>query len=228
MLTRLLATLALFCALALGPAAAQSSDGAASAEADRAAHAHTTPEDRALLGRIRAGGVVLYTRHERTNMRVLDGDDFDPADCDTQRNLSVAGIAVAREVGENLRDLGVPVGPVYASPTCRTRETARLLYGGSTVEPGFYVPGRSREAMHDMLRELFARPIPEGENMAVVAHIGHLRSLTGVALGEGDTAVLDPDDLDPETAAPRVLGVVRSNVWNDLALDLVFAAQTAE
>ena len=84
----------------------------APAEAARQAHAHTTPEGRALLDRVLQGGLVLYTRHERTNTRVLDRDDFDPADCDTQRNLSVAGVAVAREVGENLRDLGVPVGPV--------------------------------------------------------------------------------------------------------------------
>ena len=74
-----------------------------------------------------------------------------------------------------------------------------------------------------MLRELFARPIPGGQNMAVVAHIGHLRALTGTVLGEGDTAVLDPSDIDPATGAPRVIGVVRSNAWNDLALDLLFA-----
>ena len=209
--------LAVLVALA-APAAAQ-----APADDARPSHAHTTPEDRALFERIQRGGLVLYTRHERTNMRLLDRDDFDPADCDTQRNLSVAGVAVAREVGENLRDLGVPVGPVYASPTCRTRETARLLYGRSEAVPEFYAPGRSREGTRDMLRELFSRPIPGGQNAAVVAHIGHLRSLTGIALGEGDTAVLDPSDVDPETRAPRVIGVVRSNVWNDLALDLLFA-----
>ena len=215
-MTRLLFLLAALAVLA-APALAQAPP------AERERYAHAAPEAHALYARLLDGGLVLYTRHERTDMRVLDRPPIDLADCATQRNLSVAGVAVAREVGENLRDLGVPIGPVYASPTCRTRETARHLYGRSEVIPGLYEPGASAEAVSAALLAVLSRPVPAGQNAAVVAHISNLQALTGLRLGEGDTAVLDPSEADPGTGAPRVVGVVRSNAWNDLALDVLFA-----
>ena len=223
-MTRSLSSLAALVLLA-APASAQRSDEpmADASASEREHHAHSTPEVRALYARLLGGGLVLYTRHERTDMRALDRTPLDLADCTTQRNLSVAGVSVAKEVGENLRDLGVPVGPVYASPTCRTRETARHLYGRSKVVPELYALGATREATAATLLAVLSRPVPEGENAAVVAHVSNVRALTGVMLGEGDTAVLDPSETDPETGAPRVLEVVRSNAWNDLALDVLFA-----
>jgi phosphohistidine phosphatase SixA len=50
-----------------------------------------------------------------------------------QRNLTDAGRADARAIGAAIRALGIPIGRVLASPFCRTRETAELIFGRATV-----------------------------------------------------------------------------------------------
>ena len=72
-------------------------------------------------------GDVLLMRH------ALAPGGGDPpglvlGDCRTQRNLSDEGRAQARAIGERLRALPVPVTALWASPWCRTQETARLAF----------------------------------------------------------------------------------------------------
>lgn len=50
-------------------------------------------------------------------------------DCATQRVLSEKGRQNSRAIGEAIRALDVPIGPVLASPLCRTVETAVLAFG---------------------------------------------------------------------------------------------------
>ena len=56
-------------------------------------------------------------------------------DCAHQRNLTDGGRADARAIGAAIRSLGIPIGEVLASPFCRTRETAELIFGRATVSP---------------------------------------------------------------------------------------------
>src|SRR4051812_45679993 len=63
---------------------------------------------RALLMRVRGGGLVLYFRHADTGGEPCDRS-FRVGDRAGQRNLSEAGRVQARRIGERLRDLGVPV-----------------------------------------------------------------------------------------------------------------------
>src|SRR3954464_2544153 len=86
----------------------------------------------ALVSALRQGGFVLYLRHASTGFGQNDEGMTDFANCASQRNLTDAGRAEARAIGAALRELRIPVGPVVASPFCRTMETARLVFGDAT------------------------------------------------------------------------------------------------
>src|SRR5947207_2532890 len=74
------------------------------------------PEDAALVRMLRAGGFVLYVRHAATDFSKNDAAMTSYEDCASQRNLTEEGRAAARRVGEAIKELGIPVARVYASP----------------------------------------------------------------------------------------------------------------
>jgi hypothetical protein len=88
-----------------------------------------------LVEQLQRGGLVLVLRHAATNQSKQDEDPVDLADCRTQRNLSAAGRAQARAIRRGVERLHLRIGAVLTSRFCRTRETARLAFGRSTVEP---------------------------------------------------------------------------------------------
>ena len=88
---------------------------------------------RHLLARLRRGGLVLFFRHADTRGEPCDRS-FRVGDRPGQRNISEAGRAQARRVGERLRELGVPVAlPVLAGPVYRARDTAEEAFGAGDV-----------------------------------------------------------------------------------------------
>jgi phosphohistidine phosphatase SixA len=145
---------------------------------------------------LRAGGLVILMRHERTNVPSR-GDDYSrPAnDCNAQRNLSPAGTAGAAETGAAIRALGWPIGRVLSSEMCRATETARFMFGRYEVEPRLMhhdnTPERTVVVSGRELNALLA-DIPRGgtDNTVMVSHIGNIYFGTGVRLSEGEFAVL--------------------------------------
>lgn len=130
-------------------------------------------------------------------------------DCATQRNLTDKGRDEARRLGEHVRRLGIPIGPVHASPFCRTMETARLAFGKAQathdVRGG---PVRSDDpARYDPLRKLFGTRPPAGQNAVISSHGNPFYSVYGPPyLAEGEMAVVDP-------ATSKVLTRIRLEEW---------------
>jgi broad specificity phosphatase PhoE len=136
-------------------------------------------------------------------------------DCSTQRNLTDAGRAEARAIGAEIRELGIPVGEVLASPFCRTMETARLIFGHATATPA--VRGGPAQldspARYAALRELLATPVPRGTNVAIASHGNPFRAVVGgTYLAEGEAAVVEPRGAE----GFRVIARVRKDEWKDL------------
>ena len=140
---------------------------------------------------LRDGDVLIY-RHA---LAPGGGDppDLRLGDCATQRNLSDAGREQARRIGESLRQrlAGLRVTEVWASPWCRTLETARLAFPGLPVQPqpafGSFFQQPEREAqMLGTARELLAGWRGPGV-LVVVTHQVTIMGLSGVfpASGEG-------------------------------------------
>ena len=65
-------------------------------------------EGAALVRALRAGGLTLYFRHAATDFSQNDRAMTSHGECATQRNLSEAGRAQAREIGEAIRAIAGP------------------------------------------------------------------------------------------------------------------------
>lgn len=154
---------------------------------------------------LRDGDVVLY-RHA---LAPGGGDPpgFRLGDCSTQRNLSDAGREQARRLGQALREQlgGVAVGAVWASPWCRTLETARLAFAAPPVQAQpafasfFEQPDREAAALAAAREQLAAWRGPGV--LVVVTHQVNITGLTGVFPASGEGVALRWDG--PE---PRLLG----------------------
>lgn len=200
------------------PSAGQTAGGQSSAPG-----ATYTPAE--LLQRLRAGGYTIHFRHAVTD--ASQGDD--PAatastacaergecgDCSKQRNLSAAGRAQAREVGAAIRALDIPIGSVLAGPLCRTRETARLMFGRTEVSPDVRGGGLGRPSYPGLLR-LLSTPVPPGTNHVLSGHGGQFEAVAGAAfhLEQGEAAVVR----GLANGRFEVVARIRSGDWGKLKL----------
>ena len=149
-----------------------------------AAQPASTEPSPALLAALRAGGHVLYFRHADTDHRQTDARPLAFEDCATQRNLTDRGRANSRAIGEAFRALGIPIGPVLASPLCRTVETAMLAFG--VAERALAVRDAGPEpagspARFAALRALLETAPPSATNTAIVGHGYPFYALVGEA-----------------------------------------------
>jgi len=153
-----------------------------------AAGAQLALED--LGGALRRGGYVIYFRHTATDFSRLDGAMQHYGDCARQRLLSPAGQEQARAIGTQLRRLRLPLGEVYASPYCRTTETATLMFGRAEPRPEM----REQEAGdYPGLKVLLSAPVAAGSNRWLAGHGTPFRAVAGPPhLAEGEAAVLRP------------------------------------
>src|SRR3954454_3990964 len=172
----------------------------------------TAQPDASLLPRLRQGGYVLYMRHASTDFSQDDARMTSYEDCSTQRNLTDKGRAEARRLGSYIKNLGIPIGAVYASPFCRTMETARLAFGEpkptNEVRGG---PSRPDDASrYDPLRKLLATPPAPGRNNVISSHGNPFFALFGPPyLAEGEIAVVEP-------ATRKVVDRIRLEEWAGL------------
>lgn len=156
----------------------------------------------ALIEQLRAGGYAIYFRHEATNWSLQDKvgarDDWLSCNPARMRQLSTAGRNSARDTGIAMRALGVPVGRVFASPYCRTMESAMLMGLGEVEASGAVMNLRvaeyfgGRDAIIANARHLLAQRPPAGTNHVIVAHGNVAVNATSVYPGEGEGLVFRP------------------------------------
>jgi len=149
----------------------------------------------ALLQALRGGGLILYFRHTSTDFGQNDDAMSGYEDCARQRNLTDGGRDEARRIGVAIKRLDIPIGDVLASPFCRTRETAQLIFGRATVAPA--VRGGPARADSDdryaELRKLLSTLPSRGTNLAIASHGNPFRAVTDTQyLAEGEVAVIRP------------------------------------
>jgi len=165
--------------------------------------------DPALLAKLRHGGYVLYLRHTSTDFSQNDARMTSFEDCASQRNLTDKGRDEARALGMQLKRLAIPLGTVYASPFCRTQETARLALGRAerTDEARGGPANTDDPTRYEPLRKLLTTRPPSGKNNVVSSHGNPFYALFGPPyLAEGEMAVVDP-------SAFVVVGRIRLDDW---------------
>ena len=159
------------------------------------------------LDRLEEGGYLVMLRHASAP-GVGDPENFRLGDCATQRNLSDAGRAEARRLGERLREEGVSSAEIYSSQWCRCLETAALLDLGP-VEPlpalnSFFARPADRAPKLDALRRFLADLPADGPPVILVTHQVAISAITGRSAASGEAVVLALDG----TGTPPVVGTI--------------------
>lgn len=157
----------------------------------------------ALIKALRQGGYNLYFRHEATNWTQYDVvnrvDDWLSCDGNRIRQLSSVGRERAQATGEAIRTLNIPIGKVWASPYCRTLETARQMNLGEVSATNEVINLRvaeffgGRAAVVATAQALLARVPGTKTNTVIVAHGNVAQAATPVYPGEGEGIVFQPD-----------------------------------
>jgi hypothetical protein len=168
--------------------------------------------DPALVAKLREGGYVLYMRHASTDFGQNDSRMTSYEDCASQRNLTDQGREEARRIGAHLRRLGIPIGEVFASPYCRTMETARLAFGKARASND--VRGGPVDATrYDALKRLLSTEVSRGENRVISSHGNPFQALAGPPyLAEGEIAVVRPEG----AMRFKVVARIRPDQWPGL------------
>jgi phosphohistidine phosphatase SixA len=160
------------------------------------------PDGARLVERLREGGHVLFFRHADTRGEPCDSS-FRVGDRAGQRNISPAGIAQSRRIGQRLRELGIPVAtPVLAGPVYRARDTAAEAFGAANVVVTDSLladdfAGARLDWVLAEHRRLFAERVPLGANRVLVGHRTPAIMVAGQAVGgrafpEGAALVIAP------------------------------------
>jgi broad specificity phosphatase PhoE len=157
----------------------------------RPAGANTASVDAAL----RQDGTVLLLRHALAPGGG-DPDTFRLGDCSTQRNLSEAGRQQAQRFGAHWRAQGWRLGGLWASPWCRTLDTARLAFPDTPVQAqavmGSFFQQREQEASQTAAARAALQRWQGPGVLVAVTHQVNITALTGVVPGQGEGVVLRP------------------------------------
>ncbi len=141
-------------------------------------------------------GSVALMRHADAP-GIGDPPGFRLDDCRTQRNLSEAGRAQARRIGEQFARRGIAVAAVVTSRWCRTRETAELAFPGKVRDEALFdsfFEDREREpARTAAARALIERWRGPGV-LVVVTHQVNISALTGAGASTGEAVVVRPGE----------------------------------
>lgn len=130
--------------------------------------------------------------------RYAENDYFDKAVC-----LNYRGKIQARAMGESLKHIGLPIGTVISSVSCRARQTADLSFGGYDalhrilVHAGPY--NENEKGRVQKLTELYSNiEMKDGKNAIVSAH----NSVVSCKMFVNDKC---PQDLDLEEGGFYIL-----------------------
>jgi phosphohistidine phosphatase SixA len=170
-----------------------------------------TLSDQALLKALRQGGYVIVMRHASSPRETPSKQIANPDNVTLERQLDEVGRTTAAAMGKALRDLKIPVGDVFTSPTYRALETIRLeQWPNPKPAPELGDNGRSMqggtEAQAAWLQNKVTQ-FPSRINTILVTHLPNLtgafpRQATGVE--DGEALIFGPDGKGGATLVARV------------------------
>lgn len=183
--------------------------------------ASVSPTETVLIPLLRAGGYVIVMRHAHAPAKPPPPNQADPANKGEERQLDDAGRESAITMGLALRQLGIPIGEVWSSPTYRARET--VLLAGLPVPHLADALGDNGHSMQaagvdqgKWLRNKADQPPAPGTDTLIVTHQPNMTAAFGEqagALTDGEALVFRPNSLGP----PILIGSIPIGDWPMLA-----------
>jgi phosphohistidine phosphatase SixA len=166
------------------------------------AHAQADPEVLQAVKALQGGGHVIVFRHGATHNDQADTDPLNIANVAKQRQLNDQGRALAREIGDAMRKLQIPVGQVVTSQFNRAVETGTLLGFGTVAstaditEGGLVVTPIENNRRAAAMKKLAATAPPAGSNVVLVSHKPNILDAFGkdwFDIREGEASIFKPD-----------------------------------
>jgi phosphohistidine phosphatase SixA len=171
---------------------------------------------------LQGGGHVIVFRHGATHNDQADTDPLNITNIAKQRQLNDQGRALAREIGEALRKLQIPVGQVTTSQFNRAVETGTLLGFGPVTstaditEGGLVVTPIENNRRAAAMKKLAATAPPAGTNVVLVSHKPNILDAFGkdwFDLREGEASIFKPNG----SGGARFVVRVQAADWSKIA-----------
>lgn len=184
------------------------------------ARAETAPPE--WIGALRAGGHVIVFRHGATYQDQADTDPLNLKNVDKQRHLNDSGRALAKSIGESMRNLKIPVAGVVTSTFQRAVDTGVLLGFGEVTttadvaEGGLVVTPIENNRRTAALRKLAGTAPPAGGNIIIISHKPNIMDAFGkdwFDVREGEASIFRPDG----SGGYRLIVRIQADQWNKLA-----------
>jgi phosphohistidine phosphatase SixA len=169
-----------------------------------------------LVDTLRKGGYVFILRHTSSPREAPNPETANADNTGLERQLDAEGRTGAAAMGKALRDLKIPIGDVFTSPTYRARETVKLAQLGAPTsvaelgDSGQSMQGVT-EAQAAWLRTRVTQ-VPRTGNTIIITHMPNLARAFpewGAGVAEGETVILRPDAKNGTT----VVGRIKINEW---------------
>ena len=164
-----------------------------------------------LVQSLQHGGYIIAMRHASSPREVPGKDSANPDNLKPERQLDAEGRARAIAMGKALRDLNIPIGTVYSSPTYRALETVRYAQlGNPQTYPELGENGQSMQggtaAQAAWLQQKVTQ-FPKGPNTVIVTHLPNLTGAfaqLAAGLADGEALIFGPDGKGGATLVARV------------------------
>ena len=163
-----------------------------------------------LVAALRQGGYVLVMRHASSPRETPTAQTGNADNPKLERQLDQPGRAGAAAMGQALRDLKIPVGNVFTSPTYRTLETVKYAQlANATPVVALGDGGQSMQGVAEVdaawLRAKAAE-VPARGNTIIVTHMPNLSGAFPAwgAVADGETVVVRPDGKGGTTLIRRL------------------------
>ena len=136
------------------------------------------PEE--LIKALQSGGYIIYMRHGITTRKDKHRNKqmVDLNRCETQRNLTDEGILQVKHLGKVISALGIPIGKVKSSPYCRTKDTARNVFGDFEVDQKLaFSIGKEEQESARLGQYLFDSMLTSKDQQKNTVFVGHTANL---------------------------------------------------
>ena len=171
--------------------------------------------DQEIAQALRGGGLVIVLRHGATFPDQADTDPLNFDNIAAQRNLNDKGKTLAKQFGDALRQVGVPVGKVYTSKYNRGYETA-VLAGFKNIEKtadltegGLVVSPNENNRRAEAFRVLLATLPQAGTDTVLVTHYPNIIAALGkdwFDVKEGEASIFRPGEWQLQTVGAHSNG----------------------
>ena len=177
--------------------------------------------DQEIAQALRAGGLVIVLRRGATFPDQADTDPLNFDNIAAQRNLNDKGKTLAKQFGDALRQVGVPVGKVYTSKYNRGYETA-VLAGFKNIEKtadltegGLVVSPNENNRRAEAFRVLLATLPQAGTDTVLVTHYPNIIAALGkdwFDVKEGEASIFRP-----ENGSYKLMARIQTDEWSRIA-----------